>query len=137
MLPGKHLRVPSIDWNGFSEQLAKREAMERTARSVGAARGWRAYLNQYLGDCEDQFGFYEPLTAALGLAARLGEPADAVVEEMLAIVSAHPDLTDKRSGEYTAEWLHAGLRSFRDMDARRDALTAEKLGRILPTMDLS
>jgi hypothetical protein len=137
VLPGKHLRVPPIDWNGFSERLAKREAMERTAWASGAARGWRAYLNQYLGDSEGQLGFFEPLTAALGLAARLREPADAVVEEMFAILSAHPDLTDKRSGEYTEEWLHAGLRSFRDMDAKRDALTAEKLARILPTMDLS
>jgi hypothetical protein len=137
VLSGKRLFVPSIDWNGFSEHLAKREAEERTAWAAGAAWGWRAYLNQYLGDGEGQLGFFEPLTAALGLAAHLGEPADVVVEEMLAILSAHPDLTDKRGGEYTAEWLHAGLRSFRDMDARRDALTAEKLGRMLPTMDLS
>ena len=46
---------------------------------------------------------------------------------MFAILSAHPDLADKRSGEYTEEWLHAGPQ-FPRHGRQRDALTAEKAG---------
>ena len=139
VLPGlqRLARVSEIDWIEYEPQLAAREATERCARSVGVGSGWRAVLDNLLGDGEGKLGFYDVLSRALGRAARSNEPADGIVSAMHAIVGSHRDLNPERAGQYTQHWLRAELNRMRSKDAQRGALTAEKLGRILPTMDFS
>ena len=84
-------RACEIDWNEYEPQLAAREATERRARERRRVSGLaRAVSISYLGDGEGQLGFFEPLSVALGHAARSSEPADEIVSAMHAIVSAHP-----------------------------------------------
>jgi hypothetical protein len=126
-----------IDWEEYEPGLAAREATERRAHHIGAIQGWRTLLDRYLGDGEGRLGFFEPLSIALGHAARSGEGADGIVSAMHAIVCGHRDLTSERAGQYTPHWLRTELNRMRAKDTRRAALTTEKLGRILPTMDFS
>ncbi len=69
VLPGRR-RAATIDWNEFSAPLAAREASERRAHTAGAELGWRAILGHYLGDGGERLGFFQPLSMALGYAAR-------------------------------------------------------------------
>jgi hypothetical protein len=137
VLPGLQRVARDIDWDEFEPQLAVREATEQRAHSVGAGQGWRAVLEHHLGDGEARLGFFQPLSVALGYAARSGEDADGIVSAMHTIVAAHPDLNAERAGQYTPHWLRTELNRMRAKDTRRAALTTEKLARILPTMDFS
>jgi hypothetical protein len=137
VLPGLQRTPHDIDWDEYEPRLAAREATERRAHGVAACHGWRALLDHYLGDSEGQLGFFEPLSMALGHAARSNESADGIISAMHAIISGHRDLTPERAGQHTPHWLRAELNRMRAKDARRAALTTEKLARILPTMDFS
>ena len=134
VLPGRRLRATSIDWNEFSAPLAAYTASEPRAHVAGGELGWRAVLASYLGDGEDRLGFFKPLSIALGYAARSGEFADEIAGAMHAIVSAHPDLTSERKGQYTPQWLRTELNRLRSKDAAREARSAAILRRLLPTM---
>jgi hypothetical protein len=134
VLPGRRQRVTAIDWNEFSAPLAAYTANERHAHSVGAGQGWRAVLEHHLGDGEGRLGFFDPLSIALGYAARSGEPADEIASVMHAIVAAHPDLTPERKGQYTPLWLLRGLMRFRSKDAAREAQSDAIRRRRLPPM---
>jgi hypothetical protein len=121
VLPGRRQRVNSIDWSEFSAPLADILERERRAHVAGADLGWRAVLERHLGDGEGRLGFFKPLSIALGYAARSGEPADEIAGAMHAMVSAHPDLTAERAGQYTAQWLRRELMRLRAKDAAREA----------------
>ena len=121
VLPGQRQRVTAIDWNEFSAPLAACVESERWAHVAGAELGWRAVLARYLGDGGGRLGFFKPLSIALGYAARSGESADEIAGAMHAIVSAHPDLTPERAGQYTVQWLRRELMRLRAKDAARDA----------------
>jgi hypothetical protein len=121
VLPGQRQRVTSIDWSEFSAPLAAMVKEERRAHVVGAELGWRVVLDRHLGDGEGRLGFFRPLSIALGYAARSGDPADEITGAMHAIVSAHPDLTAERAGQYTAQWLRRELMRLRAKDAAREA----------------
>jgi hypothetical protein len=134
VLPGRRQRVTAIDWNEFSAPLAAFVASERRARVAGSQLGWRAVLARYLGDGEGQLGFFNPLSIALGYAARSGEPVDEIAGAMHTIVVAHPDCKGDRLGRYTAQWLRSELVRLRAKDATRDARSAAIRRRLLPTM---
>jgi hypothetical protein len=120
VLPGRLQRVTSIDWKEFSAPLADIVERERRANVAGAEVGWRAVLERHLGDSAGRLGFFKPLSIALGYAARSAEPADEIAGAMRAIVSAHPDLTAERAGQYTAQWLRRELTRLRAKDAARE-----------------
>jgi hypothetical protein len=130
VLPGLQRTPRDIDWDEFEPQLLVREATERRAHSVGASQGWRAVLEYHLGDGEGRLGFFEPLSIALGHAARTGEDADGIVSAMHAIVSGHRDLTSKRAGDYTTHWLRNELNRMRAKDAAREADIDARIGAI-------
>ena len=121
VLPGRRQRVSSIDWREFSAPLADIAERERSAHVAGADLGWRAVLERHLGDGGGRLGFFKPLSIALGYAARSGESADEIAGAMHAIVSAHPDLTAERAGQYTPQWLRRELMRLRAKDAAREA----------------
>jgi hypothetical protein len=123
VLPGLQRAVCAgdIDWDEFEPRLAVREATERRAHCVGVGQGWRSVLERYLGDGDDRLGFFEPLSIALGYAARSVESANEIAGAMYAIVAAHPDLTAERAGQYTQHWLRRGLLRLRAKDAAREA----------------
>ena len=120
VLPGLQ-RATAIDWNEFNAPLAAAEESERRAHVAGAELGWRAVLARYLGDGEGRLRFFNPLSIALGYAARSSESADEIVGAMHAIVSAHPDLNAERAGQYTVSWLRRELLRLRAKDAMREA----------------
>lgn len=132
VLRGSQRYVRGIDWDEFEPQLAAREATERRAHHIGAGQGWRAVLENFLGDGEGKLGFFEPLTMASGHAARSGEPVDEVAGAMRAIVVAHPDCNTDRAAQYTSAWLRRGLMSMQRKDAARDAQIAGFRERFLP-----
>jgi hypothetical protein len=113
--------VTAIDWNEFSVPLAASIESERRAQVAGSELGWRAVLERHLGDGAGRLGFFKPLSIALGHAARSDESADELAGAMQAIVSAHPDLTAERAGQYTAQWLRCELIRLRAKDAAREA----------------
>ena len=76
--------------------------------------------------------FFQPLSIALGYAARSDEDADGIVGAMHAIVGVHPDLNPERAGQYTAHWLRNELNRLRAKDLSRDARIADFLRRVLP-----
>jgi hypothetical protein len=121
VLPGRRQRVTAIDWNEFSAPLAACVENERRAHVAGVELGWRAVLARYLGDGEGRLGFFKPLSIAMGYAARSAESADEIAGAIHAIVSAHPDLTADRAGQYTAQWLRRELVRLRAKDAAREA----------------
>jgi hypothetical protein len=121
VLPGRRQRVTSIDWHEFSAPLAASMESERRAHVVGAELGWRLVLARYLGDGEGKLGFFKPLSIALGYAARSSESADEIADVMHAIVSAHPDLSANRAGQYTRSWLLRELMRLRAKDSAREA----------------
>jgi hypothetical protein len=121
VLPGRRQRATDIDWHEFDAPLAKVVESERRAHVAGAEFGWRAVLSRYLGDGDGRLGFFKPLSIALGYAARSGESADAISDAVYTIVSAHPDLTAERAGQYTVQWLRRELMRLRAKDAARDA----------------
>ena len=127
VLPGRRQRATDIDWNEFDAPLAKVVESERRAHVAGAELGWRAVLARYLGDSEGRLGFFKPLSIALGYAARSSESADEIAGAMHAIVSAHPDLTAEREGQYTVRWLRRELIRLRAKDAARDANTDARI----------
>jgi hypothetical protein len=119
VLPGRWRSVGSIDWDEFKRPLAAYEKSERHARAIGTSEGWRAILEDHLGDGPGRLGFFNTLSIALGCAARSGEPVDDVVGAMTAIVATHPDFNADRAGRYTADWLRRELMRFRAKDAER------------------
>ena len=121
MLPGLKRTVREIDWNEFEPQLAMREATERRAHNVGSGQDWRSSSTNSSAMAMAGLASFEPLSIALGYAARSDEPADEIVGAMHAIVSAHPDLNSERAGQYTAPWLRRELLRLRAKDASRDA----------------
>jgi hypothetical protein len=121
VLPGRHRRVTSIDWNEFDAPLAVVTERERRAHVAGAELGWRAVLDRCIGDGSGRLGFFKPLSIALGYAARSSESVDEIAGVMHAIVSAHPDLNADRAGQYTAQWLRRELLRLRAKDAAREA----------------
>jgi hypothetical protein len=121
VLPGRRQRVTSIDWNEFNAPLAAVVEHERRAHVAGAELGWLAVLDRYLGDGKGRLGFFKPLSIALGYASRSGESADEIAGVMHAIVTAHPDLTAERAGQYTVQWLRNELNRLRAKDAARAA----------------
>jgi hypothetical protein len=121
VLPGQRQRVKAIDWHEFDAPLAVSVESERRARVAGSELGWRAVLERHLGDGAGRLGFFKPLSIALGYAARSAESADEIVGVMHAIVSAHPDLSADRAGQYTPHWLRCGLLRLRAKDAAREA----------------
>jgi hypothetical protein len=121
VLPGLQRVARDIDWEEHEPRLAAREATERRAHGVAACQGWRALLDRYLGDGEGRLGFFDPLSMALGHAARSGEDADGIVSAMHAIVSGHRDLNPERAGQYTPHWLRSELNRMRAKDAAREA----------------
>jgi hypothetical protein len=121
VLPGRRQRVAAIDWNEFSVPLAASSESERRAHVAGSELGWRAVIERHLGDGAGQLGFFRPLSIALGHAARSDESADEIAGAMHTIVSAHPDLTAERAGQYTAAWLRRELVRLRAKDAAREA----------------
>jgi hypothetical protein len=121
VLPGLQRTARDIDWDEFEPQLVVREATERRAHSIGGGQGWRAVLEHHLGDGEGRLGFFTPMSIALGHAARSSESADGIVSAMHAIVSGHRDLTPKRAGDYTPQWLRNELNRLRAKDAAREA----------------
>ena len=122
VLPGLQRAPCEIDWDEFEPQLAVREETERRAHS--AALHVRAGV---------RFSIVISVTAKVGLASSsrlidgarlcrsLRRAADAIVGAMHTIVSAHPDLTAERAGQYTVQWLRRELIRLRAKDAARDA----------------
>jgi hypothetical protein len=121
VLPGRRQRVTAIDWNEFSVPLAASSESERRAHVAGSELGWRAVLERHLGDGAGRLGFFKPLSIALGYAARSDKSTDEIAGAMHAIVSAHPDLTAERAGQYTTAWLRRELVRLRAKDAAREA----------------
>jgi hypothetical protein len=80
---------------------------------------WRGYLAEALGG---DLGFFEPLTAALGLAARGAEGDDAIVAHVLWEIGEKAD--PARVAHYNESWLRQALRSFRAKDEARRAAKA-------------
>jgi hypothetical protein len=117
VLPGWR-RTADVAWDEFSAVLKAYERHERQAHAEGAAGGWRAIMASRLGDGEGKLGFFKTTSIAL-YAARSGEPADEVADEMHEIIAAHPDLTAEREGQYTATWLLRELLRLRAKDAAR------------------
>jgi hypothetical protein len=120
VLPGFQRCVRDIDWHEFDGALAVREGHEQCARLAGAELGWRAVLARYLGDGDGRLGFFQPLSVALGYAARSAESADEIVGAVHEIVIAHPDCNADRRGQYTQLWLRRELSRLRSKDAARD-----------------
>ena len=131
VLPGRR-RTADPPWGEFSAVLKEYEQHERQAHVEGAAVGWRAVLERYLGDGEGRLGFFKTASIALGYAARSGEPADEVTAGMHEVISVHPDLNADRAGQYTTVWLHRELLRLRAKDAGRTARSVAIRRRLLP-----
>ncbi len=133
VLPGRR-RTADVPWGEFEAVLEVYERHERQAHVEGAAGGWRAVLERYLGDGDGRLGFFKTASIALGYAARSGEPADEVAAGMHEIISVHPDLNADRAGQYTTVWLRRELLRLRAKDASRGARSAAIRRRLLPAL---
>lgn len=113
-----------LDVTEFDKCLVQVETKLRSAR-IAAGSDWRRLLADTLG----ADGFFTPLTAALGVAAKGDEPIEAICDFTVALLNERADPT--RRGRYDRRWVAGTVKRFRALDTTTQRRIARAKSRLL------